>query len=573
MRKFKFSFFLLLFIFTIRTVLDQVVRTVYFKKIIDHLSVSGINREALSEDLYYLVGAIIFIIFLTTVAARSAKFIYFAFEINVIRELRNFCFKRIQNHSYTFFSNTFAGSLVTKSRRFVGSFETMFDMFLFNFFSTSIVLIGVFVVLVRESLTISMFFLAWVILYSLIIIFLLKKKVKYDLLEAEQDSKISGRLADVFGNISAVKFFSSREDEISSFGKYTDEGARRSKKAWFFSGRIELLQSVLAFIVQSIVLYVMIKLWIQGEITTGMVVLVQTYMLIVFEKLWDLGNAVTKFMKSAADMQEMIDILEITPDILDPKNPEKTNMSKGDVSFNNVCFKYSDGYEILNNFNLNIKSGERVGLVGHSGAGKSTLTKLILRLNDVTSGSITIDGQDIRNVNQDDLRRVVSYVPQEPILFHRPIRENIAYGKPEATDEEIIEVSKKAHAHEFISKLHQGYDTLVGERGVKLSGGERQRVAIARAMLKDSPVLILDEATSSLDSVSEHYIQDALNILMKGKTTLVVAHRLSTIQKMDRIIVLHEGKILEEGTHKELLEKNGPYAELWDHQTGGFLEE
>ena len=227
----------------------------------------------------------------------------------------------------------------------------------------------------------------------------------------------------------------------------------------------------------------------------------------------------------------------------------------------------------MQDFNLIIKPGERIGLVGHSGAGKSTITKLLLRFADALEGSIVIDNQDIKNVTQNDLRKVISYVPQEPILFHRSIKENIAYSKPDATKEEIIEVAKKAHAHEFIEKLPQGYDTLVGERGIKLSGGERQRVAIARAMLKDSPILMLDEATSSLDSISEHYIQDAFNELMKGKTTIVIAHRLSTIQKMDRIIVLDKGKIVEQGTHKELLELNGSYAELWNHQTGGFLEE
>lgn len=191
---------------------------------------------------------------------------------------------------------------------------------------------------------------------------------------------------------------------------------------------------------------------------------------------------------------------------------------------------------------------------------------------DVVEGSITIDGQDIRNVTQDNLRSAISYVPQESVLFHRTVRENIAYGKQSATDEEIISAAKKSHADDFISKLHKGYNTFVGERGVKLSGGERQRVAIARAMLKDSPILMLDEATSSLDSISEYYIQDAFTELMKGKTTIVIAHRLSTIQKMDRIIVLDNGKIVEQGTHKELLEKSGVYADLWSHQTGGFLD-
>ena len=232
----------------------------------------------------------------------------------------------------------------------------------------------------------------------------------------------------------------------------------------------------------------------------------------------------------------------------------------------------STGNEVLKGINLEVKPGERVGIVGHSGAGKSTITKLVLRLNDVTSGKIMIDGQDIRNVSQDDLRSAISYVPQESILFHRTIKENINYGKINATMNEIIEVSKKAHAHEFVLNLSKGYDTLVGERGVKLSGGERQRVAIARAMLKPAPILILDEATSSLDSISESYIQEAFTELMKGKTSIVIAHRLSTVQKMDRIIVLEKGKIVEDGTHKQLLRKKGFYRNLWDHQTGGFLE-
>jgi len=315
----------------------------------------------------------------------------------------------------------------------------------------------------------------------------------------------------------------------------------------------------------------MIKLWLAGLISTGTVVLTQTYMVIIFDRMWDLGNSLTKFMKSAADMQEMVDIFEVKLDIADPKHPEKIRMGEGHVVFSDMTFSYPNGKEVFSGFNLDIKPGERIGLVGQSGAGKSTVTKLLLRFTDVTAGSITIDGQDIRAVTQDDLRNIISYVPQEPVLFHRTLRENIAYGKPNATLEEIQEAARRAHAAEFISELELGYDTYVGERGVKLSGGERQRIAIARAILKDAPVLMLDEATSSLDSHSEALIQDAFNELMKGKTTIVIAHRLSTIQKMDRIIVLENGRIIEEGTHAELLaQKNGSYKDMWDLQAGGF---
>jgi ATP-binding cassette subfamily B protein len=436
-----------------------------------------------------------------------------------------------------------------------------------------VVLVGVFIVLTKESPIISLIFIVWIILHITVVSFFVKRKIKYDVLEAEQDSRISGRVADVFSNISAVKFFSARSSEINSFGEYTNEGASRSRVADFLGAKIDLMQGVFIFFIQSIILFLTISLWLKNEISTGTVVLIETYMVIISDQVWSFGNSLTTFMKLAADMKEVVDIFEIVPDILDPKNPEKSRMQSGHIVFNNVSFRYELGETVLSNFNLDIKHGERVGIVGHSGAGKSTITKLLLRLNDITSGSISIDDQDIRNVTQNDLRNAISYVPQEPILFHRSVRDNIAYGKQNAIKQEIMTVAKKAHADEFISKLPKGYDTLVGERGVKLSGGERQRVAIARAMLKDSPILMLDEATSSLDSISEHYIQDAFNELMKGKTTIVIAHRLSTIQKMDRIIVLDKGVIVEEGTHKQLLKKKGVYASLWDHQTGGFLEE
>jgi ATP-binding cassette subfamily B protein len=273
------------------------------------------------------------------------------------------------------------------------------------------------------------------------------------------------------------------------------------------------------------------------------------------------------------DMQEVIDIFDAPVDIRDRESPESLKMHDGHIVFNHVSFFYKDGNPVLKDFNLDIAPGERVGFVGHSGAGKTTITKLLLRFADTIEGSITIDGQDIKNITQNDLRSVISYVPQEPILFHRTIGENIAYSNPDATKEEIIDVAKKAFAHDFIIKLPKGYDTLVGERGIKLSGGERQRIAIARAMLKNSPILVLDEATSSLDSVSEAFIQNAFDLLMKGKTTIVIAHRLSTISKMDRIIVLDKGKVIEMGTHKELIEKSGVYADLWNHQSGGFLED
>jgi ATP-binding cassette subfamily B protein len=274
------------------------------------------------------------------------------------------------------------------------------------------------------------------------------------------------------------------------------------------------------------------------------------------------------------DAKEMTDILESDTHITNHGN-QPLAVKAGQIKLKNVTFTHDEGEgaTLFNDFSMTVHSGEKIGLVGSSGSGKTTLTKLLLRLADIDNGEILIDGQNIANVTQESLREHVAYVPQEPLLFHRTIRENIAYGKPDASDEEIEVAAKKAGALQFIRELKDGFDTLVGERGVKLSGGQRQRIAIARAILKDSPILILDEATSALDSESEKLIQQSLETLMKDRTSIVIAHRLSTIAKLDRIIVLDNGKIIEDGTHKTLLAKNGMYAKLWKRQSGGFIEE
>jgi ATP-binding cassette subfamily B protein len=276
-----------------------------------------------------------------------------------------------------------------------------------------------------------------------------------------------------------------------------------------------------------------------------------------------------------ADAAEMTEIIMQPHDIVDPEKPESSRISKGAVEFSNVTFRYqeSDDAGLFENLQLAIPAGQKIGLVGPSGSGKTTLTKLLLRFMDIENGQILVDGQNIAHIAQDDLRRSIAYVAQEPLLFHRSIYENIAYGRAEASAKEIYDAAEKAHAAEFIKDLPKTYDTMVGERGVKLSGGQRQRVAIARAMLKRAPIIVLDEATSSLDSVSEKLITGALDELMEKRTTLVIAHRLSTIRKMDRILVLHEGKIIEDGSHQQLLKQKGMYAKLWEHQSGDFIGE
>jgi ABC-type multidrug transport system fused ATPase/permease subunit len=269
----------------------------------------------------------------------------------------------------------------------------------------------------------------------------------------------------------------------------------------------------------------------------------------------------------------MVDTMETPLEIKDKKSAKKLKVKDGELWFDDVQFSFNDNTEVLRNFNLTIAPGEKIALVGPSGAGKTTVTKLLLRLYDVKKGGIHIDKQNIASVTQDSLREAIGFVPQEPILFHRSLMENIRYGRRDASDKEVVEAAKKAHCHEFIDKLPQKYETFVGERGVKLSGGERQRVAIARVILKNAPILVLDEATSSLDSESEALIQDALEVLMQGKTVVVIAHRLSTIMKMDRIVVMQAGSIVAQGTHLELINRRGLYQKLWSIQAGGFLQD
>lgn len=570
--KYKWSFYLTFLFYALRIFFDSVLKAIYFKKIIDVISIPSIIKGSVAQELIYLVVINFLILVGGYIFSRLGAWTIVYFQSNLMRELSDYSFGKIITNSYNFFSNRFVGSLVTKSRRFVRAFEVMHDTFVYNFWSTFITLLGIFIVLFIQAPSIAFVFFIWVIFYLTIISFFIKKNMKYDIAKAEADSRVGGRLADVFSNVFALKVFSAKEREKNSFGEVTTNEQKHRDKSWYFKNKQDAMQAALMTIVQTIVLYLIIKLWIKGLMTTGTVVLIQIYMVTVFDRLWDLGKALTKFMESVADMNEVIDIFEIKPDILNPLKPEVSKMKIGNIEFKNVSFVYDSGQKVFKNFNLKVKSGEKIGLVGHSGAGKSTITKLLLRFVDVSSGKIEIDGQDIRAVFQDDLRKAISYVPQEPMLFHRTISENIAYGKPNAPEEEIISAARRAHADEFISTLQNGYNTLVGERGVKLSGGERQRIAIARVMLINTPILVLDEATSSLDSISESYIQDAFSELIKGKTTIVIAHRLSTVQKMDRIIVLDKGQIVEEGTHKELLEKSGLYADLWNHQTGGFLE-
>jgi ATP-binding cassette subfamily B protein len=571
-KPYKWYFFFLIFTYALATILAIVISPLLFKKIIDVVSNTDIHlvdtKSLFKLVLFFGANIIIYNIFY-----RIGDYLIVYFESMGIRRIAFDTFKNLSHYSYSFFSNNFGGSLIAKSRRFVNSFEGIIDRISIDFLFGGIKIISIFIVLFYYSNNIALFFLGWFVLYLLIIQFFIKRKMKLDILNSESDSKVVGVLSDLITNILNLKIFSANNKEYNSYSEVLDFNNRARLKSWNFSNLQLLVQGFFLAILQIGIIYISIQMWLLGNISTGTVVLVQIYMASLFETLWNLSRSIGKFVTDLSNAKEMVDLLDKPLDILDPKNPEELSEGRGEIEFKNVNFEYVEDNQVFSNLNLKIKAGEKVGLVGHSGSGKSTITKMLLRFVDVKDGEILIDGQNIKNVTQDDLRSKISYVPQEPILFHRSIGENIGYSKENATAEEIIESAKKAHAHEFISKLQNGYDTLVGERGIKLSGGERQRVAIARAMLKDSPILVLDEATSALDSISESYIKQALNVLMENKTAIVIAHRLSTISKMDIIIVLDKGQIVEEGTHEELISKDGSYAKLWNYQTGFLNEE
>lgn len=345
-----------------------------------------------------------------------------------------------------------------------------------------------------------------------------------------------------------------------------------SNKSWFYSEMTMLSNSIILFVASGGILWTLIHRWSTGAISTGDLVLVMSLITNISGTLIFIGRVFNDAAAAFAEAEEGLNALLVPHEIVDRVDARELVVSTPTIEWRNVHFTYGED-TVFSDFNLSVREGERVGLIGRSGAGKTTFVSLLLRQHEVTGGQICIGGEDIATVTQHSLRTAISVVPQEPALFHRTIRENIAYGKPDATFEEIMTAAKLAEAHDFIASLPLGYDTLVGERGVKLSGGQRQRVAIARAILKDAPILVLDEATSALDSESEVAIQKALHELMNGKTVIAIAHRLSTLREMDRIIVLDRGAIVEEGTHDALVQKNGIYARLWEHQAGGFLQE
>ncbi len=522
----------------------------------------------------WLVAGIAVCALVSLVTNHVGFILMFRHEENVSTKLLRDGLSGILSHSQAFLSNRKVGALAGDVYTFSRSYMNIVDTIFLQMSGTAVSFIVSLVVIaiISPILLIPLAGLTLVIVYLSIVA--LNKRAPYRNKRKDLQSKLSGHVADVIANHSLVRLYGQQARELAKTKQ------ARSEIMEIFEKEVSVIQHeadirrVILFGFQVATMILCIVLFSKSLLSVSALVFAITYLGRVTGSMFTITSGIRTIEQAYLDAAKTTELLMTKIDVVDAPDSEPLLASSATIVFRDVTFAYQDAksQHVFTGLNLTIPAGQHVGLVGHSGGGKSTLSSLLLRYMDIEKGQILIDGQDIAKVTQTSLRNLISYVPQDPSLFHRTLRENIAYGKPDATDTEIMRAVKQANASEFIKQLPHGLGTVVGERGVKLSGGQRQRVAIARALLKDAPILLLDEATSALDSESEKLIQEALATLMSGRTSIVIAHRLSTIAKLDRIIVLDHGKIVEDGTHRELLDRDGTYAKLWKHQSGGFIE-
>lgn len=553
------------------TSLANLMLPIYYTKIIDIVQVDTTSRLGLIPTLIWILIAMAIVEICSLVWWRMVGFGAVNLEPRVIRRIYEQCFAYIHRHSFSFFTNNFSGALVKKINKLAWSFENVMDNFLFNILRMIIFLPFILVVVRKKDATIGLVFLAFILIFGFFQYLFFKWNTPYEVRSNIQDSKTTGELADTITNNFNILTFASAPREIKRFGLVIRERERLTKVKWMRAEWMFSFSSLLILFFEIGTIYLAIQARGVGAISAWVIILIQIYIFKLFDQLFNIRNILKQMNRAIGESSEMLAILDEPHEIVDHSDAA-LNVEAGRVEFVNIHFAYADGKAIFNDLDLRIKPGEKVAIVGQSGSGKTTLVKLLFRFYDIQWGKILVDGQDIAQVTQDSLRGNISMVPQDTVLFHRSIKENIAYGNPDASEEEIIAAAKMARCHEFISKMKSWYDTLVGERGIKLSWGERQRVAIARAILENKRILVLDEATSSLDSESEQLIQEAMDEVMKNKTTIVIAHRLSTIMKMDRIIVMDNWRIMEKWSHKELLANpDSIYKRLRDIQSGWFI--
>jgi ATP-binding cassette subfamily B protein len=551
--------------------IDISLRPYLLKVLLNRMSC--VDPEQAYTTLLWPAGTYIGLSACMVVVFRIYDFIW----INVNAPLKNHIaaelIKRMMRHSHHFYQDQFAGNLGNKIKDIISGIADLLKACVNDYFAHSLAFIIAIVTLWSVNTQFAILFTIWLLIFIIVSqkLAFKAKKLRYE--AAEVQSMVIGDVIDILTNVMNVRLFANQKEESTRFEKVlTLCRNAMQKRDWYFM-KIFAFQGTSFVVYQAICLTWLISGFKNGFITPGDFALVLTINFSTIQILWSFSRDLIKFSESLSYVMQGLSTVLTPIEIQDKPDAQPLIVQHGEIIFDHVQFHYQDSTLLFKDESIVIKPGQRIGLVGYSGSGKSTFVNLILRLFDVTAGYITIDGQDIRNVTQDSLRGAISMIPQDPSLFHRTIMENIRYGKPDASDADVMQAAQYAHAHTFIQALPEGYNTMVGERGIKLSGGQRQRIAIARAFLKNAPILMLDEATSQLDSVTERSIQESLWKLMQGKTTIVIAHRLSTLLEMDRILVFDHGSIVQDGTHQELLAEGGLYATLWNAQVGGFLPE
>ena len=499
-------------------------------------------------------------------------------ELNatVTGDMQSFAFSTLLKRSVGFHNDNIGGKLVSDALDFAQSYGKLMDSTITGVLQLGVTLVCGSAIIYTESWTLGLFITSMTVLIVGLGIFDSRRMAPRRSARLKANKAVTGHLADTITNVQTVKTFGGENREYARHEKLNARLTEIRIDDWHLMSTRGNNRIALLVLLQIAFVAITIRLVHHNPALLGIGIFAFTFTVTLSNRLFEVNMLLRNLEDGLLQAAPMTEIMQETPEILDAPHATRLKVTQGQVDFNDVTFAYSDsksGQNVFSNLSLNVAPGEKIGLVGPSGGGKSTLTRLLLRFEDINGGGIFIDGKNVAEVTQKSLREAISYVPQEPLLFHRSVFENIAYGEPDATLAHVKKAARMAHADEFIEQLDAGYETVVGERGVKLSGGQRQRIAIARAILKNAPILVLDEATSALDSESEVLIQDALWRLMEGRTTLVIAHRLSTIQHMDRIIVLEHGKITEHGSHKALLKHGRTYAKLWKHQSGGFIEE
>lgn len=536
------------------------------KLILDSVNVDPSIKNLTIPVIFYMLLSVAF-----TLNFRFYDFVALRFYPKLKANIMDEATEVVSQHSYTFFQNQFAGGLADKIKNLSKGTADIVELCVDRFFSHLLALFIACGTLMLVNSWLALILFGWASLL-LTISFLASKKARqlsHELSEA--NSHVIGKIVDRFSNILNVKLFSAYHHEKSELTKGLAETVHRDQKLRWFLLKLMTFQGLSTAAMISGCILVLVYSAQSHNITVGDFALVVTLTLTFADIIWNLAQGISNFSEVYGMVSQGLVLLKRSQEIKDAPNAKVLQLLKGEIRFEKVHFQYENTEPLFSNKSITLHAGQKVGLVGYSGSGKSTFVNLILRLFDVNSGHILIDNQDVAQVTQASLHHAIGIIPQDPTLFHRSLMENIRYGRLGASDDEVITAAEKAHANEFIVSLPQGYSALVGERGIKLSGGQRQRIAIARAILKNAPILLLDEATSALDSVTENIIKKTLLDLMQGKTTIVIAHRLSTLLHMDRILVFDQGKIVEDGTHQDLLAKKGTYKSLWDAQVGGFI--